>query len=379
MSMDLGTTTDKLRRFVRDYTDGLSVKDFTRLVGVDASRAYGVLTREHAGEEPEGRFKRAWHRARILFLGLSYKLSPARRILFLVCMVLALVGLVRDSEQLDATNEKLLLGLSVAGLTLLLGLELADRVLVRDELEVARALQRALLPEQPPEVPGYHFAFSSRTANTIGGDIYDLLPLTDGRLAVVVGDASGHGIAAGLLMAISSSTLKLALDTDPSPLAALNMLNTALVRTGDRRAFMTLFYGLLDPPSGRLEFALAGHPFPILRRASGSVEELGSGSLPLGIRRQIEPFAGSVELAPGDLLTIVTDGIPEALDSAGRSFGFDRLRSVVATGGTAREIHDRVISSVTGFVGDHPADDDRSLVVLAREPTPPAPPPPDPA
>lgn len=374
--MNLGSTTENLRRFVRDYTEGLRAKDFTRLMGDEATRAYGVLTREHAGEaEPKGAARRALHRAKILFLGLSYKLSPVRRVMFLVCMLLALVGLVNGSDRLDATTERLLLGLSVAGLTLLLGLELADRVLVRDELEVARELQRALLPECAPDLPGYGFAFSARTANTIGGDIYDLLPLPDGRLAVVVGDASGHGIAAGLLMAISSSTLKLALDSDPQPLAVVRMVNTALVRTGDRRAFMTLFYGLLDPGSGRLDFALAGHPYPILRTGSGEIAELGSGSLPLGIRREIEPFTGTVHLAPGDLLAVVTDGIPEALDAGGRSFGFDRLRDAVAAGGGARAVHDRVLSSLAAFVGDHPADDDRSLVVIARGPEPPPPPP----
>jgi len=266
--MGIRDTATKVQSFVRDYTDGLTASDLKRLVGPEASRAFDVLTREHAGDEPRGRVRRLWHRTKILFLGLSYKLTPPRRLLFAASLLLALVGLVVDSQQPNLGNARVLLSLSVVGLTWLLGLELADRVLVRDELEVARHLQRALLPERPPEVPGWHFAFSSRTANTIGGDYFDLLPLEDGRLAVVVGDASGHGIAAGLLMAIASSTIKLALDTDPAPTAVLSMVNTALYRTGDRRAFMTLFLGLLEPGTGRLEFASAGHPFPVLRRTA---------------------------------------------------------------------------------------------------------------
>ena len=131
--------------------------------------------------------------------------------------------------------------MSITGLVFLLVLELADRVVVRDELEVARELQRELMPQQAPDVPGYSFAFSYRTANTIGGDYYDFLPLPDGRLALIVGDASGHGIAAGLLMAIANSSLKLGLDLDPDPAAVADVVNRALCGTGGTRAFMTLF------------------------------------------------------------------------------------------------------------------------------------------
>lgn len=372
--MGLGTTTEGLRRFVRDYTDGVSTSDFKRLVGDDLTHAYGVLTRERTEPEPRGVFARWWHRCTILFLGLSSKLSPARRMVFALSVLLGVAGLVIGDDQVGATNDTLLFGLAFGGMVLLLGLELADRVTVRDELEVARALQQALLPEQPPAVDGWNVACSSETANTIGGDLYDLIPLEDGRIAVLVGDASGHGIAAGLLMAIASSTVKLAMDDDPAPSPVLALLNRALVRTGDRRAFMTLFYGLLEPRTGQLDFALAAHPYPLLRRASGEVVELGRGSLPLGIYRSVEPHAGSVVLAPGDLLVVATDGIPEAVDGAGRSFGFDRLQAAVAAGGEARTVHDRVLSQLAAFEGDRPANDDRSLVVLHRHPAPPSPP-----
>jgi phosphoserine phosphatase RsbU/P len=365
--MGIRDKATRVQSFVRDYTDGLTTTDLKRLVGPEASRAFDVLTRDHAGDEPSGRGRRLWHRTKILFLGLSYKLAPPRRLLFALCLVLALAGLVFNSQQESIYNARVLLGLSIVGLTLLLGLELADRVLVRDELEVARHLQRALLPERPPQVPGWRFAFSSRTANTIGGDYYDLLPLEDGRLAVIVGDASGHGIAAGLLMAIASSTIKLALDTDPAPTAVLAMVNTALYRTGDRRAFMTLYCGLLEPETGRLEFASAGHPYPVLRRANGDVSELGRGGLPLGIRRTLELRAEEVVLEPGDVMAIVTDGIPEALDPQDRAFGFDRLTASIARGGDAATVHDRLVEEVAAFVGERPADDDRSLVVLSRD------------
>ncbi|TNF76704.1 MAG: hypothetical protein EP299_05165 [Acidobacteria bacterium] len=187
----------------------------------------------------------------------------------------------------------------------LLVIELVDRVRVRDELEVARKLQSDLLPESSPVMEPYRFAHSYRTANEVGGDYYDFQRLPDGRLALLIGDASGHGIAAGLLMAIANATLKTALDLDPEPRAVATLLNGALYRTGDRRAFMTLFYGLLEPDTGHLQYICAGHPFPLLRRAGGEIEELGEGTLPLGLRRTVEVSTKSVTIEPGDLLVLL--------------------------------------------------------------------------
>jgi serine phosphatase RsbU (regulator of sigma subunit) len=330
-----------------------------RELGRDTSRAWGILTRERADESvPKGWLGRFLHRCRIIFLGLSYKLSPVRRMLFAVCLALALIGV-----QVDLPS---ILLASVAGLVLLLALELADRIVIRDELEVARELQREILPHTPPEVPGYQFAFSYRTANTIGGDYYDFLPMPNGRLALMVGDASGHGIAAGLIMAIANTTLKMALDTEEHPLAVATMVNRALFRTGGSRAFMTLFCGFLDPTSGRLDFFSAGHPYPMLRRTDGSIVELGEGCLPLGIRDDVSPIPGTVDLEPGDLLLMYTDGIPEAVNQAGAAFGFDRLRDLLVPGGTVTEVHDRVLRELAAFGGELDPVDDRSLVVIAR-------------
>jgi serine phosphatase RsbU (regulator of sigma subunit) len=255
----------------------------------------------------------------------------------------------------------------VAGLVLLIVLELADRILVRDELEVARELQRDLLPTGAPDLPGWSFAFSYRTANTIGGDYYDFIRLSDGRLAVVVGDASGHGIAAGLLMAIASSALRLAIDVDPEPDAVAPFVNRALCRSGGQRAFMTMFYGVLDPGTGRLDFVNAGHPYPMVRRSDTSVVELGRGGLPLGLRDGLRSPTGCVTVGRGEQLVLYTDGVVETLDADGRDFGYERLRRVVELGGSAEAIHDRVAGEVAAHQGDAPALDDRSLVVVVRD------------
>jgi hypothetical protein len=356
-------------RFVRSYTEGMRESEFSRLFDRDAVHAFDVVTREHdREEEPENDFWRFLHRVRIFFLGLSFKLSPPRRLLFAICIVLSLLGLFGiDLDNFPTARIAIMFSLSVAGLVLLLVLELADRVVVRDELEVARELQRELLPRRAPAVSGYDFAFSYRTANTIGGDYYDFLELDDGRLVVVIGDASGHGIAAGLLMAIANSALKLGFDADPDPVTAAGLVNRALCRTGGRRAFMTLYCGVLEPQTGRLRFVCAGHPFPFLRRADGRIIELGTGALPLGIRLELALSSHETVIEAGDTLLLYTDGVVETLDAGGESYGFDRLRKGLAPGGASQAIHDRLLRELDQFRGDEPVYDDRSLVVVSRE------------
>jgi sigma-B regulation protein RsbU (phosphoserine phosphatase) len=366
--MKIGRWFRQAELFVRSHTGGFDGGEFQRLFDRDAARAYDVVTRDHAREdEPERGVRRLLYRTRILFLGLAYKLSPPRRLLFVVSIGLAVWGLIGlDLENLPRLHVDLLPLLSIAGLVFLLVLELADRVVVRDELEVARELQRELLPVAAPDVDGYSFAFSYRTANTIGGDYYDFFPLEDGRLAVIAGDASGHGIAAGLVMAIAGSALKLGFDSDSDPVAVTRVVNRALYRTGGSRAFMTLFCSVLEPATGRLRFVSAGHPFPMLLRAGGEILELGKGCLPLGIRFELDLEALETQIDPGDTLLFYTDGVVETLGPSGETFGFKRLSAALASGGSSRAIHDRVLREVEAFRQDEPVLDDLSLVVISR-------------
>ncbi|HEX2644779.1 MAG TPA: PP2C family protein-serine/threonine phosphatase [Thermoanaerobaculia bacterium] len=371
--------------FVREYTAGLSRRDFQRLFERDATEAYTVLTRDHdRSAEPRSGFRRLLFRARILFLGLSYKLSPARRLLFvlaLMCFFLGVTGgpsvrQVRTDEgvsiRLETDFSRFWFACSTGALIYLLALELVDRIRVRDELEVARELQADLLPHHMPPVPGYAFAHSYRTANEVGGDYYDLTPLADGRVAAVVADASGHGMAAGLVMAIANATLKTALDLDPSPERVLALLNRTLCRTGTRRTFLSAFYAILTPETGQLEYVCAGHPFPLLRRADGSIEELGCGGLPLGIREPLQLTTRTATLEPGDLLLFYTDGLVEAIDpQAHDAFGFERLRAVLElNGGPPQLVHDSILGTFDGYVGPEPLRDDLTLLVIGRLPGP---------
>lgn len=362
--------------FLREYTQGLNVRDLRRLFDQDAAHAYKVLTRDQDTDlEPQEAARKFFHRAKVVFLGLSYKLSPARRILFVLCLVFAILGLVSPTSfEFSADGADVYLDFSplwflvaIGGLLWLLAMELVDRVRVRDELEVARKLQSDLLPDTAPQLEGWDFAHSYRTANEVGGDYYDFQPLPGGRVAILMGDASGHGIAAGLLMAISNATLKTAIDLDPEPQAVAELLNSALCRTGDRRAFMTLFYGLLEPATGRLDYVCAGHPFPFLRRAGGEILELGSGTLPLGMRSQLKLPQNQVTIEPGDLIVLFTDGLPEAISGeAGEAFGFQRIRHLLGTVGSPAAVHDRILLAFDQHVGHDPLTDDLTLVVAAR-------------
>ena len=361
----------RVERIVKSYVGDVSMGDVRRLFDRDAREAFAVLTRDQDAVPSGGRLKRFYHRARLLLRGMSAKLTPVRRVLFVASLVAGVLGFAQiradiASRGVQVDTSPFWFVVSILGLTFLLALELVDRIRVRDELEVARALQLELLPRATPSLPGYEVAHSYRTANEVGGDYYDFVPLPDGRIAIVVGDASGHGMASGLLMAIANATLKLALDLDPAPAKVLALLNTVMCRTGNRRSFMTLFYGLLTPATGHLEYANAGHPFPLLRRSDGTIEELGRGGFPLGIRTGLETTTEAVEIGPGALLALYTDGMPEAINSAGEAFGYERVRNLVAAGGTSQVVHDRATGTFRAFLGDEPLRDDACLVVLAR-------------
>jgi len=380
----------RIEQFVREYTAGLSTRDFRRLFDRDAMHAYAVLTREHS-REPEPRGLGRWlFRAKLTFLGLSYKLTPARRLLFALALVIFLVGLLQNplvvsvgtKVRISLDFSPLPFVVSVLALTYLLALELVDRIRVRDELEVARELQADLLPDEIASIPGYAFAHSYRTANEVGGDYYAVTPLPDGRVALVVGDASGHGMAAGLVMAIANATLKTGLDLDPSPERVLALLNRTLCRTGTKRTFMSAFYALLLPELGILEYVCAGHPFPLLRRENGEIEELGEGGLPLGLHDALPLKCHKVAMRPGDLLVLYTDGLAEAVDAQGGAFGYDAIRGVVRGGGLPATVHDRILAAFDRHVGEEPLHDDLTLLVMNRQPPltahqeadPPAPP-----
>ncbi len=263
--------------------------------------------------------------------------------------------------------------LSLAFLFVLVALELVDKLHFRDELILARDLQADLVPASLPETPSFELAGFNRVANTVGGDLYDFVPLPEGRLAVLFGDASGHGMSAGLIMAITQAAFRTQIAADPSPAAVAAAVNALLCRTGACRTSgpRNFFAGVLMllEPDGRWNAVVAGHP-PVLKLGpdGGVVERIGVGSYPLGVRDKAGWPLLYGGLAPGATLFFASDGVAEARDAAGAEFGDARIEAVAARrkGASARELVGAVTAELLEFLGRTPPDDDVSIAAIRR-------------
>jgi len=245
--------------------------------------------------------------------------------------------------------------------------EQSERVLAR-ELERAAEIQRRLLPEKPPEVEGVQLAGYNAPCRTVGGDYYDFLPLDGGRLGLVVADVSGKGMPAALLMSNLQARIQV-LAEDPSDLAALlERLNRLLRSSSPPHCFVSLFFGVLDPASGELTYANAGHNPALLARSEGQVEWLESGGPVLGILPAVscEPQRG--QLRRGDVLVLYSDGVTEAVDASGEEFGDERLAELCRRHAhlPASGLLEELKGALREWLGGRPAEDDITLVAVKR-------------
>lgn len=241
---------------------------------------------------------------------------------------------------------------------------LLQREIERD-LELAYEVQRSLLPDGAPPVEGFEFYDFYKAAGSIGGDYFDYITLPDGRLAVVVADVVGHGIAAALLVAKLSAEMKFALGAETDMRKAANRVNRALMKLKVEK-FVTMLLMVIDPGTREMVIVNAGHMAPLWRRADGSLHEPGNdmAGLPLGILEDIDYRQCVITLAPGDMLLAYTDGVNECMDDSGLQFGIDRLRDRMHSAGTheVSEIGEQIIADVREHLGAHPQDDDMCLV-----------------
>ena len=356
-------------KFWQRISEGIAIQQLWSQFRADAHSSYQFYSKEVNLEplEGESRWKRIWRIGRGLFWAMMMKLSPARRVLLLVALVLLFLPRVRvgeDSRNIDTVETQSLGGMV---LVVLLALELSDRVAMKRDLEIAREIQSWLMPSEAPKVPGVDIAFASRPANTVAGDYYDAFFRSNDRLLMVVADVAGKSIPAALLTATLQASLR--------TLAALpGTLSELVVRVNrysceqslQGRRFTTAFLAELEPATGALTYVNAGHNWPVLQRASGAIERLEAGGLPLGINAAAPYRSGSVTLASGDLLLIFTDGLVEAEDDGEREYGEERMLSVLRTlhSGTAKEALERIMSSVDAFVGLTRQHDDITCLVL---------------
>jgi serine phosphatase RsbU (regulator of sigma subunit)/predicted ester cyclase len=245
--------------------------------------------------------------------------------------------------------------------------EIRERERVEQELRVARSIQQASLPEEVPTLAGWHISPFYRPAREVGGDFYDFFELDDGRLGIVVGDATGKGVPAALVMASTRSMLRAVAQASDSPGDALRRVNDALVTDIPPSMFVTCFYAILEPESGSLSYANAGHDLPYLHRNS-EAEELRARGMPLGLMPDMSYEQKESILEAGDSVLFYSDGLVEAHDPQRREmFGFPRLQALVAKHGEEPSLENFLLERLYSFVGEGwEQEDDITLLTLRR-------------
>lgn len=343
---------NQLTDFFDSYTKGLKAEDLQRLFTHDTRDAYRFFTR---GSESEALKRLPWHQrivaeVRILFLAFTMKLSPARRVVFGAALLFAMVGLFdlfRGFGIIEIARFPFGVTVGLPGplfrtgtwpllfafvlMNLLVLLEVADRLSLKNDLEIARDIQQAMLPSGLYSAPGVETYGTSRPANTVGGDFFDILPLDDGRLVVAVGDVAGKGSPAALLMALLLAILRTLVDEKLEPAELVTRLNVQVCRHAPSSRFITLFYSVYQPATGELTYVSAGHMPPLILRRDGRVDRLSDGGIALGMFDGSTYVTGQTVIQQDELIAIYSDGITEAESPAGVPFDEIGLETALKT------------------------------------------------
>jgi phosphoserine phosphatase RsbU/P len=370
-----------LSRFWQRVTDGLELNQLWDQFRSDARASYGLYSRGIDVDKKDG-VRRGQHFRGVatqFFWAIMEKLSPARRVMLLVALVLMVFNpefnfFTKSGAHVIGFDFRLLGGLLM--FTVLI-LEIADRVVMKRDLQIAREIQSWLLPANPPAVPGMEIAFATRPANTVAGDYYDVFPraLTSGEASssgdqsylIAVADVAGKSIPAALLMATFQASLK-TLSATATSLAELvdGMNRYACSNSQNGLRFTTAFIAEYEPGARTLTYINAGHNQPILRRRSGSIERLDAGGLPLGIKADAPYETGTATLQSGDWLVVFTDGVVEAINEPGVEYGEERLISILHSGVdvSPAKMLSLIMVDLDSFVGTTPQQDDITCLVI---------------
>jgi phosphoserine phosphatase RsbU/P len=363
----------QLDKFWLRVTEGLEIGQLWKQFRADARTSYRLYQRDFDARAPrETRRHNFWHTMQELSWAILEKLTPARRVLLLLGVLLLILPGGSATYEKAGHVQVVQFDLRFWGgllLLVLLLLEVADRVVMKRDLEIARDIQKWLLPATPPQVPGLAIAFATRPANTVAGDYYDVFPRAgkEQHFLLAIADVAGKSIPAALLMATFQASLK-TLSATPCTLDELvaGMNRYACSNSQGGLRFTTAFLADYDAASHALTYINAGHNTPVLRRSSGAIERLSSGGLPLGIQAEAQYESGTVTLQSGDWLLIFTDGLPEALDNRDEEYGEARMLDVLNSGSNATpdEMLRRLMINVDGFVGATPQHDDITCLVV---------------
>jgi len=373
--------TVRLQRFWQRVTEGLELSQLWSQFETEARSSYRLYSKDVAANTPEGLTNRGRHMHVIkeFFWAVFEKLSPARRVLLLVALVFLVIphggfDYTGDNGRVYAVEFDLHFWAALI-LLIVLMLEIADRVVMKRDLQIAREIQTWLLPGAPPQIPSLAIAYITRPANTVAGDYYDVFPRPgktpdDNRVVFAVADVAGKSIPAAMLMATFQASLKtLSTAQVALPELASNMNRYACSNSQGGLRFTTAFLAEYDAARRTFQYINAGHNAPILRRASGTIERLNVGGLPFGIMPDATYESATVTLAPGDWLIIFTDGLVEAENSAQQEYGEARVLSVLESAKSLEpaDLLKRLMYEVDVFVGNTPQHDDVTCMLLKAE------------
>jgi sigma-B regulation protein RsbU (phosphoserine phosphatase) len=360
--------------FFQDYTRDLKTDDLHRLFTRDTREAYHFFARHVDLRQFEGLpwYRRILAQARVLFVAFTMRLSPARRAVYAFALVAILVGLINQIGSNRLADGTGWLVIAFALMNLLVLLEVADRLTLKNDLEVAREIQNAMLPGGTYRAPGVEVVGMTRPANTVGGDFYDIQPLRDGRVVIALGDVSGKGSPAALLMALLLAMFRTLVPSieeenlEPSELAS--RLNVQVGRHAPGNRFITLFCGVFTPLSGELRYVSAGHTPPLILRVGGGTDRLADGGIALGMFAQSTYFTGRALLGPGDLVAVYSDGITEAENPAGKPFDERGLETALLSASSVglADLVNGVVRAVEQHTGDVRFADDLTILLLRR-------------
>jgi len=367
----------RLSEFWQRISEGRELDELWSQFTADARASYGFYMKEADSEEMVSRRGRPrfWRIVKALFWSLVMKLTPVRRVILVIAVALFFVPNINVQGHNNVTFD-FNLGLISAGLfLLLLALELADKVTMKRDLEIAREIQTWLVPSEPPQVTGANIAFASRPQNSVAGDYYDAFYPTasaaeNGKLMLVIADVAGKSIPAALLMATLQASLRtIAGEGVPLGVMVVRLNLYASAHSLDGRRFTTAVLAEYEPGTRHMVYVNAGHNPPILRRANGELQKLETGGLPLGIDAGATYETAEVDLNPGDALVFYTDGVVEAFDEKGQEFGSERWVDAVRAlpGANAQDSLNFLMKRVDDFVGFTRQSDDITCLVFRCE------------
>ncbi|MFP5230683.1 MAG: PP2C family protein-serine/threonine phosphatase [Acidobacteriota bacterium] len=370
------TFPESVARFWHRVTEGMQVDELWKQFRTDARTSYRLYSQEVDAKRGAGmpRGRHFFEVAKQFFWAFLEKLTPARRLLLLVAMVLTFLpgsqwqwhwgqgGVGFSTPDLRFYGALLMFALLI--------MEVGDRVVMKRDLQIAKEIQAWLLPPEAPAVPGLEIAFATKPANTVAGDYYDVFarPGSNGKTwLLAVADVAGKSVPAAMLMATFQASLKTLSDT-PGALTELvaRMNRYACTNSQNGRRFTTTFIAEYEPETRRLTYVNAGHNNPILLRRSGAIERLETGGMPLGVIDAAPYASAEVTLEAGDWLVAFTDGVVEAENPALQQYGEERLLQMARWGVnlTPKMLLDYLMADIDRFENNTPQHDDITCVLV---------------